>query len=230
MSGSQRFINAFTLIELLVVIAIIAVLAAILFPVFAQAKGSARRTEALSNLSQIGKGVSMYLSDHDDRLPHHFPSLPQWPGYNTVILSIGAKFTDAFDSYIPDKRVWYSPADRLASKGASSFAFNEQLAFSWPMSAIPRPAEAIYLTDRTDVGSGPAPDTYVWWGFIDVHPFAETSLPGTLDPVAVASEIDPIRYVGNTGAYLYLDGHAVTQPFERTWGDAQHNQHLATKP
>lgn len=58
--------RAFTLIELLVVIAIIAILAAILFPVFAQAKVAAKKTTSLSNLKQIGLGASMYMGDNDD--------------------------------------------------------------------------------------------------------------------------------------------------------------------
>ncbi|MEQ1935241.1 MAG: prepilin-type N-terminal cleavage/methylation domain-containing protein, partial [Fimbriimonadaceae bacterium] len=58
--------SAFTLIELLVVIAIIAILAAILFPVFAQAKEAAKRTACLSNARQIGMSVKMYLGDNDD--------------------------------------------------------------------------------------------------------------------------------------------------------------------
>jgi prepilin-type N-terminal cleavage/methylation domain-containing protein len=61
--------RAFTLIELLVVIAIIAILAAILFPVFAQAKASAKRTASLSNTKQIGLAAIMYSVDSDDGLP-----------------------------------------------------------------------------------------------------------------------------------------------------------------
>lgn len=61
--------KAFTLIELLVVIAIIAILAAILFPVFAQAKLAAKKTQDLSNMKQIGTAVQIYLGDYDDVLP-----------------------------------------------------------------------------------------------------------------------------------------------------------------
>ena len=61
--------KAFTLIELLVVIAIIAILAAILFPVFAQAKAAAKRTQDLSNVKQIGLGMVMYAGDADDHGP-----------------------------------------------------------------------------------------------------------------------------------------------------------------
>lgn len=63
--------KAFTLIELLVVIAIIAILAAILFPVFAQAKTAAKKTTSVSNLKQINTGLFLYQGDYDDTYPHN---------------------------------------------------------------------------------------------------------------------------------------------------------------
>ncbi len=63
--------RGFTLIELLVVIAIIAILAAILFPVFVQAREAARKTQCLSNTRQLGSAYMMYLQDNDERFPPH---------------------------------------------------------------------------------------------------------------------------------------------------------------
>ena len=65
----QKALRAFTLIELLVVIAIIAILAAILFPVFAQAREKARQTACLSNMKQLTLGMVMYAQDYDETFP-----------------------------------------------------------------------------------------------------------------------------------------------------------------
>jgi prepilin-type N-terminal cleavage/methylation domain-containing protein len=69
LTGGLILKRAFTLIELLVVIAIIAILAAILFPVFAKAKEAAKKTAAISNQKQISLGMLMYLADYDDVYP-----------------------------------------------------------------------------------------------------------------------------------------------------------------
>jgi len=72
--------RAFTLIELLVVIAIIAILAAILFPVFAQAKMQAKKAADLSNLKQSGVAFLMYTNDADDLFPLGYRFIPDAPG------------------------------------------------------------------------------------------------------------------------------------------------------
>ncbi|GAB4463240.1 MAG: DUF1559 domain-containing protein [Armatimonadaceae bacterium] len=88
-SSNPRNKSAFTLIELLVVIAIIAILAAILFPVFAQARDKARQTTCVSNLKQWGTAFMMYVQDYDETFPFGAGSDPGCPegvcwNYNTL--------------------------------------------------------------------------------------------------------------------------------------------------
>jgi prepilin-type N-terminal cleavage/methylation domain-containing protein len=71
LSSRRRSASAFTLIELLVVIAIIAILAAILFPVFAKARAQARKIVGISNLKELGLATMMYVQDYDEHLPYY---------------------------------------------------------------------------------------------------------------------------------------------------------------
>lgn len=100
-------IRAFTLIELLVVIAIIAILAAILFPVFAQAKEAAKNTTELSNARQIAIGVKLYLADNDDTMPlfYAYNSVPPagQPGHKGVEVLLFP--------YLKNREVFKSPLD-----------------------------------------------------------------------------------------------------------------------
>jgi prepilin-type N-terminal cleavage/methylation domain-containing protein/prepilin-type processing-associated H-X9-DG protein len=81
----SRTYRAFTLIELLVVIAIIAILAAILFPVFAQARAKARQAACLSNMKQIGTAVMMYVQDYDEIYPPSQVGIPAPAPANAVM-------------------------------------------------------------------------------------------------------------------------------------------------
>ena len=100
--------KAFTLIELLVVIAIIAILAASLVPVFAQAKEAAKATQVLSNQKQISTGLALYIGDHDDTLPSYVTrtDLPRNGYYRDDIVS----WVLQFDPYIKNGKPILPPA------------------------------------------------------------------------------------------------------------------------
>lgn len=92
MPTASRRSTGFTLIELLVVIAIIAILAAILFPVFAQAREKARQATCLSNLKQIGMATAMYTQDYDEQFyPHRF-NCPNKAPCNPLMAENGGPF------------------------------------------------------------------------------------------------------------------------------------------
>jgi prepilin-type N-terminal cleavage/methylation domain-containing protein/prepilin-type processing-associated H-X9-DG protein len=95
-----RINKGFTLIELLVVIAIIAILAAILFPVFAQARAKARQISCLSNMNQIGKATMMYVQDYDEQFyPHRF-NCPG-PGASAVC----TQYQDGSGNILPQAKI-----------------------------------------------------------------------------------------------------------------------------
>jgi prepilin-type N-terminal cleavage/methylation domain-containing protein len=152
----------FTLIELLVVIAVIAILAAILFPVFAQARARARQIRCASNTRQLALGVLMYTQDHDDTLPPvAYPVAGGATNDNAVL------WPDLLAPYLKNTGVLLCPADRRAR--ASSYGLNE-LAFAdltdpvhppvRPLAAFQTPAATVMLgeigteddltTDRPD--------------------------------------------------------------------------------
>ncbi|MBS1705083.1 MAG: type II secretion system protein [Armatimonadetes bacterium] len=101
--------TAFTLIELLVVIAIISVLAAILFPVFAQAKESAKQTTCLSNLKQIGLGMSLYVNDYDLVYPYWEAKVPRVNGGGTDFIDPASQL----HPYTKVLQIWHCPSDFL---------------------------------------------------------------------------------------------------------------------
>ena len=117
---SKRHRNGFTLIELLVVIAIIAILAAILFPVFAKAREAARATTCKSNLKQIGLAANMYKQDYDETLPFSVNGQNSftWTGTGTTYWAY------FYLPYTKNQQIWACPSAKDASCKYNSYGLS----------------------------------------------------------------------------------------------------------
>jgi len=143
--------RGFTLIELLVVIAIIAILAAILFPVFARAREKARQTSCLSNEKQIALGVMMYAQDYDETLPAYYnfeASVPEGARY----------WMEVVMPYVKNSQIFVCPSNSNRTL-TGSYGCNYNWPFSnfeqsaWPpemgdsLGSITRPSEILMFLD-----------------------------------------------------------------------------------
>ena len=158
--------RGFTLIELLVVIAIIAILAALLFPVFAQAREAARKTQCASNLRQIGVALNLYLGDFDDGFPVPYLSAPRtsWAGQIQPYAKNWQVFRcpNMVDATFAGNSIWRPPlnitgnlsiwdgygwnVDYLAPADPNCSDFNVQFTSSGPpitAAAVQRPADTV---------------------------------------------------------------------------------------
>jgi prepilin-type N-terminal cleavage/methylation domain-containing protein/prepilin-type processing-associated H-X9-DG protein len=140
---------AFTLIELLVVIAIIAILAAILFPVFAQAREQARSASCQSNLRQMSLAINIYAQDFDETYP---------AGSRTVSINgvdYAFRWMDQINPYVKNAQIYTCPsqsnfrwAGRPTTGGSSgSYGYNSRFLNNQIMAAINKPAETIAVGD-----------------------------------------------------------------------------------
>ena len=157
--------HAFTLIELLVVIAIIAILAAILFPVFAQAREKARQASCASNLKQLGTATLMYEQDYDETVPCYVNA--------TTVSGTGAPsyyWANALDPYVKLRQVWYCPSfardSGAPSANSSTYGANYDHVIrsndanppALGLAEFSRPAELLLFADTLDAVEEKAKD------------------------------------------------------------------------
>lgn len=208
--------KGFTLIELLVVIAIIAILAAILFPVFAKAREKARQTSCASNLKQIGLAFAQYAQDYDEMFPLWAPAGATLvaqndsnePGAHFATSPNGANsgnyqsWMDTINPYVKNWQVFACPS--AINRAYCSYGYNSMLN-GWhngPVSlgAIAKPSEGILTLDYN----------------VPYGVFANGVEPG-----GSATWLRPYTELHNEGSNIcYIDGHVKWQKFEVIYGAA----------
>lgn len=201
--------RGFTLIELLVVIAIIAILAAILFPVFAKAREKARQTSCLNNCKQMGLAVMQYVSDYDEIFP--FADIT----YATAAVrpytggsSVTHKWADMIYPYVLNKQIFKCPSGPAVW---INYGWNANLGY-WgtntrtgptyqgvKLATVIKPAETVIIADTATDGHYSGDNSYVLWATMHCSRY-----------------IPPIH---NEGANLVLcDGHAKWYQIQATPG------------
>lgn len=233
--------KGFTLIELLVVIAIIAILAAILFPVFAQAKTAAKRSGCASNLRQIGVALHMYMDSYDDTLPQ---------STHSAGTDVSISWIFALKPYVKNcDDIRICPADPNGSKrkksNGTSYVMNDWLVVAGEdangnplpqpqVSQFARPAETISVFTvadpllSTDDAFGPNQDHTHSTGWF---------LKKGKEWARITSDIATYRHGGSranprlgSANYLYLDSHVRTMDAERIYGYSQSGTDFAKPP
>lgn len=233
-SGLKSRTRAFTLIELLVVIAIIALLAAILFPVFARARENARRASCQANLKQLALGVFQYVQDYDESYPL------VWNDANaTGVFKTGVpwgetnqfNWTDRIMPYVKSTETFHCPSISTGypnpAKNYSHYGINIYLTryCNWDLSgtdlfstfrtaAVNNSSTKVLFTDYR-LGNGTTPNVVGVWGLATNYTYVMnyTSFPAVAGNtpscnVSTSCLMAPAdgRHLGGTNA-AFLDGH-----------------------
>ena len=223
----NRVYSAFTLIEVLVVLSIIALLAALLFPVFARARENARRTSCLSNLKQIGLGLMQYTQDYDEQ------NTLSWYGTNSRASDaegVGTryKWMDAIYPYVKSEQIFNCPSHTLPVNIPPSTSIFDTYQFRngtrWGSYA----ANLTYFNDGNlnpflsrAIASWESPSTTVYVvdgvGRFEIawntgNPPISTTDPRTISVGGFPTVFE--RHLG-TSVVLFCDGHAKAQKLEK---------------
>jgi prepilin-type N-terminal cleavage/methylation domain-containing protein/prepilin-type processing-associated H-X9-DG protein len=210
MFSSRLRKRGFTLIELLVVVAIIAILAAILFPVFAQAREKARQTSCLSNMKQMGLALDMYVQNYDETLPLYQDGVWDFgtPDSATRKRSDGPWRTNylwCLQPYLKNQQIQACPSistsevgQEITPNSRSSYMGNGAV-MGKSLAAITNPSNIVYMQEyrlltrvawlRPNCSSPTRCGAWCWWGIPKNDPgYANVHMEGA--------------------NFIYADGHA----------------------
>ena len=208
--------SGFTLMEALLVLAILAILAAILFPVFATTGCPSRQTSCISQMKQISLAAQQYAQDYDGRLPdsslQSVTKLPAWVAQT--------------DPYIKNQQAYYCPSDSAKQRSdyskpaapneyAASYSLNKWTTFGLKIAAMKDPAAFVLAAERNNETQKPdAPYLFAGWNWQENNGISAP--PGKMAPGqdAQAAKVLALKRHSNGAVWAFADGHAKWRKFQ----------------